>query len=871
MDLDGLVGGLEGHLRGVGLGDGGGVGLGEPLVGEPGGLVALEQLVGRAAQGAGLHALQPHRQVAVAARLARLGAAAPAGELGAGELELEPLDLLLAGLELVLELAHPLGQPLGAHPQLAREGAQALELLPHVLHRADPGEGLDAPHARRHRLVGADDEGPDLAGAPHVAAAAQLLAAHALHAALDAHDPHHVGVLLAEEGHRAFLPGLLEALVGVGHGEVGLDPAVDQHLDAREVLGVDGLELAEVEAQAVGAHVAALLLHVGAQHRPQRGVEQVGGGVVLLGVAALRVHERAHRGARLEGALLHPRHVQEDAVAVLLRRAHPRPALGPLQHPRVADLAAALGVEGRLVEHHLHLGAGGGLLEGLVPRQQQLDLGLRFGLLVAHEDGAAVVLGEGGQGLVGLPEQVALEGHVAPGELLRLLQRALVAPGVHPDAAFVGDLEGEVEGEAVGVVEGEGVLAGEGVARLQPREHAVQALDARLEGFEEALLLEPDLPLHAGEVLAGLGVDPAHHLGHHPGQPVHERLAQAQQVAVAHRAAQQPPHHVAAPGVGEVGPVREDEGHGAGVLGDDPVGQRGGPLVADAAQLDDPPDQGDELVGLVEVGDALQHHRHPRQAHAGVDVGLGQGLEHPPVLAVVLREHQVPDLHEAVALAGLVVVGPGVAAEPGAAVVVDLRARPAGAVGAFGGGVLRPEVLVGAEAVQAALGQAHALGPVLEGLVVVLVDGDVDAVGLKAQPLGAGEELPGPLDGLLLEVVAEGEVAQHLEDGLVAVGAPHVLDVAGAHRLLAGGHAVPLALVPREHRLLAHEVGLERGHPGVDEQEGGVVVGDHAEGGQPQVPLALEEGEELLADLGGAGPAGWFSGAGHVRFLSPRA
>ncbi|RIH82053.1 hypothetical protein Mrose_03477 [Calidithermus roseus] len=322
------------------------------------GFVALEQLIGGPAQGAGLHALQPHRQVAVAACLLELRAAAAAGELGAGELEPESLDLLLAGLKFVLELAHPLGQPLGAHPQLAREGSQALELLPHVAHRATAREGLDASHARRHRLVGADDEHPDLAGAPHVAAAAQLLAADTLDA-LDAHDAHHLAVLLAEEGHRAFLAGFLEALVGVAHGEVGLDPAVDQHLDAREVFGVDGLELAEVEAQSVRADVAALLLHVGAQHRPQRRVQQVGGGVVFLGVAAVGIDERPHRAARLERALLHLGHVQEDAVAVLLRRAHPGPALGPLEHPRVADLAAALGVEGRPVEHHLHLGSGG--------------------------------------------------------------------------------------------------------------------------------------------------------------------------------------------------------------------------------------------------------------------------------------------------------------------------------------------------------------------------------------------------------------------------------------------------------------------------------------------------------------------------------
>jgi hypothetical protein len=67
--------------------------------------------------------------------------------------------------------------------------------------------------------------------------------------------------------------------------------------------------------------------------------------------------------------------------------------------------------------------------------------------------------------------------------------------------------------------------------------------------------------------------------------------------------------------------------------------------------------------------------------------------------------------------------------------------------------------------------------PDVPGLVVVLIDGGIQAVGLQAHPFGAGEKFPGPGDGLVLEVIAEGEVAQHLEIGAVAVGLADVLDV----------------------------------------------------------------------------------------------
>ena len=72
-----------------------------------------------------------------------------------------------------------------------------------------------------------------------------------------------------------------------------------------------------------------------------------------------------------------------------------------------------------------------------------------------------------------------------------------------------------------------------------------------------------------------------------------------------------------------------------------------------------------------------------------------------------------------------------------------------------------------------------------------LVDGVDEALGIDGEVLG--QQLVGEGDGVGLEVVAEGEVAQHLEEGVVARGAAHVLEVvvlaAGAHALLRAGGA----------------------------------------------------------------------------------
>src|SRR5699024_12233120 len=130
------------------------------------------------------------------------------------------------------------------------------------------------------------------------------------------------------------------------------------------------------------------------------------------------------------------------------------------------------------------------------------------------------------------------------------------------------------------------------------------------------------------------------------------------------------------------------------------------------------------------------------------------------------------------------------AAALGAPVVGDLRA------GAAGAGAVLPEVVLLAELENPVFGDADLVPPDGEGLVVGgggLVagkHGGVEPVGLQAHPLGGGEELPGPVDGVPLEVVAEGEVAQHLKVGAVAGGVADVLDGAGADALLVGGHPV---------------------------------------------------------------------------------
>ena len=110
------------------------------------------------------------------------------------------------------------------------------------------------------------------------------------------------------------------------------------------------------------------------------------------------------------------------------------------------------------------------------------------------------------------------------------------------------------------------------------------------------------------------------------------------------------------------------------------------------------------------------------------------------------------------------------------------------------------------------LGHAQVL-PNLDGLVVVLEHREVQT--LRRQPQHVHGEVVGPGAHLFLEVLAEGEVAEHLEEAQMAARGADDVDVVGAHALLHGGGAD----IRRLQLLLLQEVGLELHHAGTRQQK----------------------------------------------------
>ena len=367
-------------------------------------------------------------------------------------------------------------------------------------------------------------------------------------------------------------------------------------------------------------------------------------------------------------------------------------------------------------------------------------------------------------------------------------------------------------------------------------QHLAEDLHAAVDGAAEVLLLGADHLGDVGLLLPEVGVltlvlmdDGVHHLKE-------EGTVHTQQLAVTGSAAQQTAQHIAAALVAGQDAVADHEAGGADVVGDDAQGHVPGVALAIVGAGDLADLLGDVHHGVhVEQGvDVLTCHSQTLQAHTGIDVLLHQIGVVAMAVIVELGEHIVPDLHVAVAFAAHGAAGLA-AAVLRAAVIVHLGA------GAAGAGAVLPEVVLLAEAEDAVLGKTDLVVPDVEGLVVVLVDRGVQTIGLQAHHLG--QKLPGPMQRIVLEVVAEGEVAQHLEVSAVAGGLAHIVDIAGADALLAGTDAVTGRL------LLALEPGLHGSHTGIDEQNGLIALGDQGKAGQAQVPFAFKVAEEQFPQL----------------------
>ena len=279
-----------------------------------------------------------------------------------------------------------------------------------------------------------------------------------------------------------------------------------------------------------------------------------------------------------------------------------RPSPGK-HHAGVADLAAGLGIEGRLVGENGDLSAGVGFFDLLAVRDDGDDLPLGDRRGVAQELARAVALAE-------VEPDRFVRRLAGPGPALaRLgalpLHRGVEPRGIDRPALSAQDVLRQIEGEAVGVIELERDLAGQRLLVAELRRLLFeQAQTAAQHALEPRLLVAKRLgdqrarPAELGIGLAHLALQRGHQL---PQQ----RLVAPHHMRVAHGAPHDAAEDVSAALVRRQDAIGDQKARRPQMVGDHPMRHRVIAVRRGARCIRRRLDQGAHLVGVVVVVEAL--------------------------------------------------------------------------------------------------------------------------------------------------------------------------------------------------------------------------------------------------------------------------
>ncbi len=153
------------------------------------------------------------------------------------------------------------------------------------------------------------------------------------------------------------------------------------------------------------------------------------------------------------------------------------------------------------------------------------------------------------------------------------------------------------------------------------------------------------------------------------------------------------------------------------MVGDDAMARRLRPGRRDMSQIRDGLRERAEEIRLEHGADALHERRHALEPHAGVDRRTRQLDALIGRHLIVLHEHEVPELDEAVAV--LVGTAGRAAGEFLALIVKNFRRRPTGA-----GVAHAPKIVLRRDADDPVVRESSDFLPELGGRIVVVIDGD---------------------------------------------------------------------------------------------------------------------------------------------------
>ena len=430
---------------------------------------------------------------------------------------------------------------------------RALQTL-HIGQGIGAGDRFDAAHPSGHAALGHHFEETNVARALHMGAAAQLAAG------ANVQYPHGFAVFLAEQHHGAgFLRGFDVHHPRLGAG-VGQNFMVDPRFDVGDLRIRHRRVVGKVKAGALVVHQRAFLLHMLAQHLAQSLVHQVGGAVVA---HRGRTHARAHRGgqavAHVERALCQCAVVAKHIGLDLQGVSHRKAGRAADQIAHVAHLAAALGVKRGVVQHHHATLAVVQSRHRHAIKVERQNLGGGLQALVPHKRGGCAAV---------IQRLIHLELASRSGLVFLAVHGGMETSFIHLQSTFAADVVGQVQREAIGVVQFKSHFARQNLHAIG--QGFVQDVHADFKRLVKPLFLGFQNRGDALGLRRQAGVGRAHEgdqIGH---QFVEERGFLAQLVAVADGAADDAPLHIAAPLVGRHHTIADQKRSSPQMVGNHP-------------------------------------------------------------------------------------------------------------------------------------------------------------------------------------------------------------------------------------------------------------------------------------------------------------
>ena len=253
-------------------------------------------------------------------------------------------------------------------------------------------------------------------------------------------------------------------------------------------------------------------------------------------------------------------------------------------------------------------------------------------------------------------------------------------------------------------------------------------------------------------------------------------------------------------------------------------------------------DQRTHQVGRVIVMRALKHGGDAFEPHARVNRRLGQRATVAGAHLIELHEHKVPDFDETVAV--LVRAAGRAAGDLVAMIEENFRAGTARARVTH-----RPEIISRRYTDDLTVAQARDLLPQRMRLVIIVIDSRKQPVFRQAEFFG--DQIPGKLNRVGLEIITKREVPEHLEESMVTRRVAHIVEVimlaARPHAFLRRGGAHIGAF------FLTGEDVFEGDHAGISEEQRRIII-RHQRAGRDDLMAVLAEIVQIgAADLVEAG------------------